>query len=38
MLKRTWHQGIAASFILFDSWYAHDAIIAEVLEIGYGII
>lgn len=38
MLKRAWNQGIAASFILFDSWYAHDALIAESLAIGYGVI
>ena len=38
MLKRAWNQGIVASFVLFDSWYAHDALIAESMETGYGVI
>jgi len=38
MLRRAWNQGIVASFVLFDSWYAHDALIADILEIGYGVI
>jgi hypothetical protein len=38
MLRRSWNQGIVASFVLFDSWYAHDVLIAEILEIGYGVI
>jgi hypothetical protein len=38
MLKRAWNQGITASFVLFDSWYAHDVLIACILEIGYGVI
>jgi hypothetical protein len=38
MLQRAWSQGIDASFVLFDSWYAHDSLIAEILDIGYGVI
>ena len=38
MLKRAWNQEIVASFVLFDSWYAHDALIADCLETGYGVI
>ena len=38
MLRRAWNKGIAASFVLFDSWYAHDVLIADILEIGYGVI
>ena len=38
MLRYAWNQGIVASFVLFDSWYAHDALIADILEIGYGVI
>jgi len=34
MLRRAWNQGIIASFVLFDSWYAHDVLIADILEIG----
>jgi IS4 transposase len=38
MLKRAWSQGVVASFVLFDSWYAHDVLIADIMEIGYGVI
>jgi hypothetical protein len=38
MLKRAWNQGITASLVLFESWYTHDALIAESLAIGYGVI
>jgi hypothetical protein len=38
MLKRAWNHGVVASFVLFDSWYAHDALIADSLETGYGVI
>lgn len=38
MLRRAWAQGFDASFVLFDSWFAHDKVIAEILEIGYGVI
>jgi hypothetical protein len=38
MLSRAWSRGIDASFVLFDSWFAHDAIIAQILQIGYGVI
>ncbi len=36
MLRRTWDHGIDASFVLFDSWFAHDAVIAQIMDIGYG--
>lgn len=38
MLRRAWSYGIDASFVLFDSWFAHDALIAQILTIGYGVI
>ncbi len=38
MLERCWQTGIDARFVLFDSWFAYDAIISKVLEIGYGVI
>jgi hypothetical protein len=38
MARRAWSYGIDASFVLFDSWFAHDAIIAQILAIGYGVI
>ena len=38
MLHRTWQHGIEASFVLFDSWFAHDAVIAQTMDIGYGVI
>ena len=38
MVRRAWSYGIDASFVLFDSWFAHDALIAQILTIGYGVI
>lgn len=38
MLRRTWQYGIDASFVLFDSWFAHDAVIAQIMDVGYGVI
>jgi len=38
MLSRAWSRGIDASFVIFDSWFAHDVIIAQILQIGYGVI
>jgi hypothetical protein len=38
MLRRAWQSGIDASFVLFDSWFAHDAVIAQTISIGYGVI
>jgi hypothetical protein len=38
MIDRAWNMGVDASFVLFDSWFAYDAIIAQILEIGYGVI
>ncbi|MEE4601453.1 MAG: transposase [Desulfobacteraceae bacterium] len=38
MVDRAWHAGIDASFVLFDSWFAHDKIIHGICTIGYGVI
>lgn len=38
MLKRAWNMGIDASFVLFDSWFAHDDLIHKIQTIGYGVI
>ncbi|MCP4374459.1 MAG: transposase, partial [Deltaproteobacteria bacterium] len=38
MVDRAWHQGIDASFVLFDSWFAHDKIINSICSTGYGVI
>jgi len=38
MIERAWVSGIDAAFVLFDSWFAHDAIISEIYKIGYGVI
>ena len=38
MVRRAWSCGIDASFVLFDSWFAHDAVIAQILASGYGVI
>ena len=38
MVARAWNQGIDASFVLFDSWFAHDKIISNIYSIGYGVI
>jgi hypothetical protein len=38
MVDRAWQQGIDASFVLFDSWFAHDAVISSIYSIGYGVI
>ena len=38
MVNRAWKQGIDASFVLFDSWFSHDAVIAQIIQIGYGVI
>jgi hypothetical protein len=38
MVDRAWHAGIDASFVLFDSWFAHDKIISSICDIGYGVI
>jgi hypothetical protein len=38
MVDRAWHQGIDASFILFDSWFGHDKIISKIYSTGYGVI
>lgn len=38
MADRAWHAGIDASFVLFDSWFAHDKIVSSICSIGYGVI
>ncbi len=38
MTQRAWNNGIEASFILFDSWFAHDDVINKIYQIGYGVI
>jgi len=38
MVDRAWQHGIDASFVLFDSWFAHDAVISSIYSIGYGVI
>ena len=38
MIDRAWTAGIDASFVLFDSWFAHDNIISKIYAIGYGVI
>jgi IS4 transposase len=38
MVRRAWSQGIDACLVIFDTWFAHDAIIAQILAIGYGVI
>jgi hypothetical protein len=38
MMDRAWQQGIDASFVLFDSWFAHDAVIRSIYSTGYGVI
>jgi hypothetical protein len=38
MLKRCAASGIDARFVLFDSWFAFDKVISQILEIGYGVV
>lgn len=38
MIDRAWKSGINASFVLFDSWFAHDDVVSKILSIGYGVI
>ncbi len=38
MVQRAWDAGIDASFLLFDSWFAHDDVINRVCNCGYGVI
>ncbi len=38
MIDRAWKSGIDASFVLFDSWFAHDDVISKIYAIGYGVI
>ena len=38
MAQRAWNAGIDASFLLFDSWFAHDDVISRIYECGYGVI
>lgn len=38
MVDRAYNAGIDASFVLFDSWFAHDTIINSIFSTGYGVI
>jgi hypothetical protein len=38
MIQRCWQNGISARFVLFDSWFAWDKVISEILATGYGVI
>lgn len=38
MLQRCYSNGIDARFVLFDSWFANDGLLAKIVEIGYGVI
>lgn len=38
MVQRCWQNGISARFVLFDSWYACDKVISQILAVGYGVI
>lgn len=38
MLQRCHQNGIDARFVLFDSWFANDGLLAKIVEIGYGVI
>ena len=38
MVDRAWESGINASFVMFDSWFAHDDVISRIYNIGYGVI
>jgi hypothetical protein len=38
MIERAYRQGADATYVLFDSWFAHDIIIAKILDIGYHAI
>ena len=38
MLKRCWQNDVSARFVLFDSWFASDSVISQVVGIGYGVI
>ena len=38
MSQRAWNAGIDASFMLFDSWFAHDDVISKINACGYGVI
>ena len=38
MIKMAYNRGVDASYLLFDSWFAHDVIIKKVLDIGYHVI
>jgi len=38
MLKRCWQDNVSARFVLFDSWFASDSVISQVVGIGYGVI
>ena len=38
MIQRCWQNDISARFVMFDSWFACDKVISQILTIGYGVI
>jgi len=32
MVQRAWNAGFDASFLLFDSWFAYDAVISQIQD------
>ncbi len=38
ILQRAYKRGVDATYVLFDSWFAHDVVIGKILEIGYHVI
>ncbi len=38
MIQRCWQNAISVRFVLFDSWFACDKVISQILAIGYGVI
>ena len=38
MLQRCFRNGIDARFVLFDSWFANDGLLANIVDIGHRVI
>jgi len=38
MIQKAYQRGIEASYVLFDSWFAHDIVMKKILDIGYHVI
>ncbi|MGA1865408.1 MAG: hypothetical protein ACMUHX_10125 [bacterium] len=38
MIARAWQNNFDTSSVLFDCWFSHDAVIAKIFNIGYGVI